>query len=258
MNKLIYTALFLTISLIVKSQNSCDFIMNIQNYQDSVKLKYVGDHHIIDSATFDINTYLTFFDNIEIEKDYKIGVYFFDNFLDGNPYLFAIRDGEEFKTNNKKSLYEFLNKKEIRAKNHIVPKDSEIGFLQYLFFCEMGEQFALKWHSNYNEKFILCSKKKFEEVINEFKKYNQPQTGENEAETSAFFQVNLEELDKFAQINPDVKIEMTNEFCEVTWIEDRTHRGIYKCKYKIQRQFPYKIEKINEERLLEISIGFLY
>lgn len=100
MNKLIYTALFLTISLIVKSQNSCDFIMNIQNYQDSVKLKYVGDHHIIDSATFDINTYLTFFDNIEIEKDYKIGVYFFDNFLDGNPYLFAIRDGEEFKTNN--------------------------------------------------------------------------------------------------------------------------------------------------------------
>jgi len=121
----------------------------------------------------------------------------------------------------------------------------------------MGEQFALKWHSNYNKKFIICTKNKLDEVINEFKKYNQPQTGENEAEMPDF-QVNLEELDKFSQINPEVKVEMTKEFCEATWIEDRIHSGIYKCKYKIQRQFPYKIEKINEERLLEITIGFLY
>jgi len=94
-------------------------------------------------------------------------------------------------------------------------------------------------------------------VLNEFKKYNQPQTGDAETEMPAF-QVDLGELDKLSQIDPTVEIEMTNEFCEVSWIEDRTHDGIYKCKYKIQRQFPYKIDKINEERLLEITIGFLY
>lgn len=257
MIRLIYITIILLIPLIAKPQEYCDFIQNVQDYQDSVKLNHVGDYDILDSKTFDVKTYISLFDNIEIEKGYKIDVYYFDNFLDGNPYLYALRDDEELKTKNKKSLYDFLNTTEIRAKSHIFPKDFEKGFLQYLFFCEMGEQFALKWHSNYNEKFIICTKNKLDEVINEFKKYNQPQTGENEAEMPAF-QINLEELDKFAQINPEVKIEMTNEFCEVTWHEDRTQSGIYKCKYKIQRQFPYKIEKINEERLLEITIGFRY
>jgi len=257
MIKLIQLTIVLLIPFIAKSQDYCDFIQNVQNYQDSVELKQVGDSDILDSETFDVRTYTSLFDNIEIENEYKIGVYYFDNFLDGNPYLYALKDGEEFKTRNKKSLYDYLNKTEIKARNHIFPKDSEEGFLQYLFFCEMGEQFALKWHSNYNAKFIICTKKKLDEVLNEFKKYNQPQTGDAETEMPAF-QVDLGELDKLSQIDPTVEIEMTKEFCEVSWIEDRTHDGIYKCKYKIQRQFPYKIDKINEERLLEITIGFLY
>ncbi len=243
--------------MIAKSQDYCDFIENVQNYQDSVKLKHTGDCDIIDTVTFDIDTYLSSFDNIVIERNIKLMYISLIYFLDGNPYLYALKNDQRLNDKNKKSLYKFLNKSEIRAKNHIIPKDTEIGFLQYLFFHEMGEQFALKWHSNYNEKFILCSKKKLDEVINEFKKYNQTQTGENEAEMPAF-KVDLQALNKIAQINPAVEIELTNEFCAITWIEDRTHRGIYKCKYKIQRQFPYKIEKINEEQLLEITIGFLY
>jgi len=111
MIRLIHITIILLIPLIAKPQNNCDFIQNVQDYQDSVKINHVGDYDILDSKTFDVKTYISFFDNIEIEKDYKIGVYFFDNFLDGNPYLFAILDCEEFKTNNKKSLYEFLNKK---------------------------------------------------------------------------------------------------------------------------------------------------
>jgi hypothetical protein len=257
MTKLIQITIFLSISLIANSQDYCDFIQNVQNYQDSVILKYNGDCDVIDSETFDINTYLSSFDKIDVEKDYKIGVYFFDNFLDGKPYLYALKNDQVLNDRNKRSLYKYLNQPEISAKNHIVPNDSDEGFLQYLFFHEMGDQFALKWHSNYNEKFIICTKKKLEEVINEFKKCNQPQTGENETETPAF-QVDLQELNKLTEINPNVEIELTNEFCTITWIEDRTHIGIYKCKYKIQRQFPYKIERINEEQILKITIGFFY
>ena len=259
MNKLIHLTLLLMISLIAKSQDYCDFIENVQNYQGSAKLKHIGDYDVIDSATFNINTYLSSFDNIEVEKEYRIGVYFFDNYLDGNPYLYALKNDQKLdnNNNNNKSLYDFLNKTEIRAKKHIVPKDSEKGFLQYLFFCEMGEQFALKWHSNYNKKFIISTKKKLDTVIKEFKKYNQIKTDSNTTEMPAF-QVDLQELNKFAQINPTVEIEMTKEFCIITWIEDITHSGIYRCKYKIQRQFPYNIEKMNEELLLKITTGFLY
>lgn len=257
MNKLIFIALILTTSLFAKSQDYCDFIENVQKYQDSVKLIHTGEFDFIDPGTFDIDTYLSLFDNILVEKKFEIGVYFFDNFHDGNPYLYVLKSEYKLNDKNKESLYIFLNKPETRAKNHIFPKDSEIGFLQYLFFCEMGEQFALKWHSNYDEKFILCSKKKLDEVINEFKKYNHIQTEQDETEMPAF-QVDLKELNKFAQINPTVEIELTKGFCLITWIEDRTHSGIYKCQYNIQRQYPYKIEKMNEELLVEITIGFIY
>jgi len=94
MNKLIIITLILTTPLIAKSQDYSDFIQNVQNYQDSVKLIHSGYYDIIDSETFDIDSYLSLFDNIVIEKEYKIGVYFFDNFLDGNPYLYALKNDE--------------------------------------------------------------------------------------------------------------------------------------------------------------------
>jgi hypothetical protein len=257
MNKLILIPLFLTVSLMAKSQDYCDFIRNVQDYQDSVKLKHSGDYDVIDSETFDVNTYLSSFDLLEVEREYKIGVYFFDNFLDGNPYLYALKNDQKLKVTNKKALYKFLERTEVRAKNHIVPKDAEKGFLQYLFFCEMGEQFALKWHSNNNRKSILCSEEKRDQVVNELKNYNQTQTEDDEIEMPDF-QVDLQELDKFAQIIPAVEVEMLNDFCEISWIEYRTHSGIFKCKYQIQRQSPFKIKKISEERLLEINMGFIY
>lgn len=257
MNRLILLITITTISMIAKSQDYCNSIQNIQNYQDEVRLIRSGEFDIIDPNTFNIETYLSKFDNILVEKGYNIETYFFDNFLNGNPYLCALKNNQKLKGENTNSFYTFLNKPEVRAKNHISPKDSEIGFLQYLFFCEMGEQFALKWHSNYNEKYIICSNKKLDEVITEFRKNNQPKTEEEET-TMPAFGVNLEELDKVSQINPAIEIDFSNEYCSITWIENRTHSGFYKCKYKIQRKSPYIIEKINEERLLGIMIGFLY
>jgi hypothetical protein len=257
MKKLIFIITISVVPLIAKSQDYCDFIQNIQNYQDSVKLKHIGDYDVIDSTTFNINTYLSTFDNIEVENGYKIGIYYFDNFLDGKPYLYALKNDQTLKAKNNKTLYTLLNKAETRAKNHITPKDSVKGFLQYLFFAEMGEQFALKWHANYNEKYIICTNEKLEEAVNELKEYNQVETDTGETELPRYI-VDLHKLNRFAQIDPNIEIDLTNEYCTITWIENRTHNGCYKCKYKIQRQFPYRIEKISEELLLEITIGFLY
>ncbi len=248
MNKLVFLILFLTMSLIVKSQNSCDFILNVQEYQDSVKLKRVGDCDIIDSTTFDVNTFLTFFDNIEFDKDYSIGVYFFDNSFDGNPYLYAVKYDEELKDKHKhkKSLHKYLNNPELRAKNHIVPMDSEEGFLQYLFFYELGEQFALKWHSNYNEKRIICSSDILDSVINDLK-------------TSEWITADALGLKKLKEAaSPNIEIEKTDQYYIITWLENRTHIGIFKCTYRISRERPHLIDKIKEEKLLDIYMNFAY
>lgn len=255
--RFIILTLVAIIPLLSKSQSYCDVIERIQNYQDSVKLKRSSDFDILDSSTFDIHQYLSFFDEIEIEEGIKIDVYYFDNFLDGNPYLYALKVGQKLITQNKKSTYIFLNRDEIRAKNHIKPKDTNNGFLEYLFFSEFGEQFALKWHANYNNKYIICSNKRLDAVVNEFLKYNKIDTLENERELPSFA-VDLRELDTFAQIDPSIKIVSTDKTITIKWIENRTHDGIYASTYVIQRQFPFEIKKIKDDILLKITIGFLY
>lgn len=245
MKNMFLVALFLTISLIARSQDYCDFIQNIQNYQDSVKLKHIGDYDVIDSATFDINTYLSSFDNIEIKKDYKIGVYFLDNFLDGNPYLYALKDDQKLKDKNRESLYNFLSKTEIRAKNQIVPKDSECGFLQYLFFYEMGEQFALKWHSYYDEKRIICSSDKLNSIISELA-------------TSEIFSADSLGLKKLKEVSPKIIIEKSDKYYIISWLENRTHSGIFRCTYQISIKKPNKIDRIKEDKLLDIFMNFIY
>jgi len=240
-----FLLIILILPLISKAQDYCLFIQNIQNYQDSVKLKSVGERNIIDSSTFDIHKYLSFFDSVEVERGIRIGVYYFDNFLNGNPYLYAVKNKQSLNDSNLKALYKYINKPELRAKNHIIPKDSENGFLQYLFFSEMGEQFALKWHSYYNEKLIVCSQEKLLNVINELSK-------------SDLFSADSIGLEKLKDVSPKITIERNEKDFIVTWLENRTHSGIYRCSYLIERKAPFSIVKINEERLLEIQMNFIY
>ena len=260
MDQLKYILIFIIALKIfpIYSQDYCDIIQSIQNYQDSVKLKSTKRCDIIDPKTFDLTTYLKFFDKIEVEEGYKIGVCYFDNFADGSPYLYAIKENKELKDNNKKSLYKLFNSKECQAKYHVKPTPSDIGFLQYLFFYKMGEQFALKWHSNYNEEYIICSTKKLSKVVAEFRKYNQSAERDNDEIESPPFIVDVMELNKIEQINPAVEVESFNDYYLIEWIENRTHDGIYKCKYKIQNQAPFDILLVNEELLLKITPGFLY
>lgn len=229
----------------VKSQNLCNFILDVQRYQDSVKLKLMGDCNIIDSTTFEIDTYLKFFDNIGFDRGHRIDVYFFDNVLDGNPYLYAVKHDKKLKHKNKKSMYKLLNNPKLRAKNHITPKDLDEGFLQYLFFYELGEQFALKWHSNYHEKRIICSSDMLNSVIHDLK-------------TSDMFTADSIGLIKLKEVSPQISIESTKKYYIITWLENRTHTGIFKCTYQISRKRPNTIDKIKEEKLLDIDIDFIY
>lgn len=115
--------------MIAKSQDYCNFMQNIQNYQDEVRLIRSSEYDIIDPNTFNIGTYLSKIDNILVEKGYNIEIYFLDNFLDGNPYLYTLKNNQKLKGENTNSFYTFLNKPEVRAEYHVSPKDSEIGFL---------------------------------------------------------------------------------------------------------------------------------
>jgi hypothetical protein len=120
----------------------------------------------------------------------------------------------------------------------------------------MGEQFALSWHSNYDYKYVVCSRQKLNSLIDSFRSCIIDDSSDEEIEFD--FSVDANELKELEQTDPEITINSNKDHYIISWIENRTHRGVYRCTYKIQKQYPYKIEMIREKLLMSIEIGFLY
>jgi len=277
--KMIFIPVILFFSVTISAQDLCSFILRVQDYQDSVKIKFNGNEDQIDSNTFNLNTYLNYFDKLSVQLDQKVGIYYFDNFLDGKPYLYAIKKSQTFdrvidsltshkviienrrvKLKKNHAIFWYINNE--KAKNILIPEDSELGFLQYLFFNVMGEQFALKWHSNYDEKYIICDHDQLVNLrdrLGDQKSYSEMRTSDQEVEIELEpFTVDRTELEILINHPAQINITHNPDFYYITWLENRTHSGIYECTYKIDRNKPYRIETISENLLLHIYINFIY
>lgn len=130
--------------------------------------------------------------------------------------------------------------------NNLIPDGSQEGYLQYLFFNQMGEQFALFWHSYYGEKTVLCDKKDVEYFLS----YYRESKGSFEYEENKIR--NLLNFD----LSPAVELDSTN--CTIRWYEIYTHGGIYKNTYTIERRYPFRVKNIANEQIATISPKFLY
>ncbi|MDR1115791.1 MAG: hypothetical protein LBL33_06560, partial [Tannerella sp.] len=184
----LFIILFLT-AFIAKAQISeTAFIEKVQTYQDSVKIRRGRDmfDDTLDPATFNIKDYMKMFNTLKLKNpEHEYGCFYFDNFLDGKPYIYTgnhdfdimehVRAGagkaeleDEEQRFIRGELYRFLNDSVNRACNNVIPEDCVEGYLQYLFFREFGEQFALKWHAANKQKRIICTRKDIEKIVDEY------------------------------------------------------------------------------------------
>jgi hypothetical protein len=267
--KLIIVLLGLSSFYSLNAQKKCDFIKKIQNYQSSVEINLLTAIPTIDNSTFDLTNYLRMFDRLTISSGKKCEMFYSYHLLGGNPIIYVIPDTLnltdyiENKINEKPELRnELKNEHEIeilrqnimdgfvynssaRAFNNMIPDNTDEGYFQYLFFCVMGEQFALFWHSNYYKKRIICSKKDIKGVINEYR-------------NNELFVVDKKLLKSLSDINPSPLIKSDETKCTITWYELETHKGLYRRTYEIDRKTPFKIREINKNKLLDIRITFVY
>lgn len=299
---LISCILFLGILLISRAQNSTRFIKQVRQYQDSIKMDRKTYYKTIDPTTFNLNYYMHLYNKIHLDTKLEYDYVFFDNRLDGKPYIFvrehsfdlgkyleqeaskALRtssrtriyktekprivhpkpfqflndsaiiepaeeilefNDEEYNGFIKHKLYRFLNDSINRAYNRVVPEDSEEGYIQYLFFREMGEQFALKWHESYNEKSVIANAIDIKQILIKYT-------------NNSAFECNQKDLKKISKIDPTPCVKLDKDSCIITWYEIETHRGIFKRTYSISRSFPYCIQRLVNTCLLEINITFVY
>ncbi len=133
-----------------------------------------------------------------------------------------------------------------KACNNLTPDDSRDGYLQYLFFNQMGEQFALFWHSYYMEKTVICDKRDIEYYLNYYGKRK---------DSFKYSEKEISDL-LHADLSPVVELDSTD--CKITWYEIHTHRGIFKKTYSIERKYPFRVKNIYNESITSISPNFFY
>lgn len=241
----------------LSAQDFCKFIQDVQQYQSSIKLNRNGEDVAIDTSTFNIKSYLIFFDKLKVDDRKKVDIYYQYNWGAGEPCLYAIDTNKNIdKIIDSLSLllkeesricliFKYTGDSTRSALNYLTPENSRIGFLQYLFFARMGDQFALYWHSNYGKMNIICTK----EMINSFIK---------EHTDNDWFNVDKESLEKLSNISPNIDFEESENQFKISWLENRTHSGVYKCLYSIDKQPPFKISLVDEELIARINIQFVY
>jgi len=280
-SKLLLLVIFSLYFVTSKSQVNIDFIEKIQNYKEVIEIVHtdIFANDYLNPATFNIKTYMEMYPAIKIRrKNYIFDYQYFDNFLDGKPYIYVkkknfnlmkhinkmadVRNLEEKERFNfiNMCLYSFLEDPLYRAKKNIYPMNTEEGYLQYLYFYEFGELFALKWHANYKKKYVISRKQEIEEIINQCAEHQQFADTVSDTEqilrreisycdTDALQQFLLQDSIISIQFNPDNAI--------IKWLEFE-RRGVFGRTYKIMRTHPYQIELIDEKRLVEIENLPLY
>jgi len=254
----------------------CEFIEAVQSYQQKVKTIYPDGYRILDPNTFDINTYFGFFDRISVKRGFRIDALYYGSSADGSPYLCGLNAKQNIdyayeliSNNNKRNreteqegletlltdsnkseedkeidytklLFEFI--RETNIKQFIVPEDSDYGFFQYLFLLEMGNQFALFWHSYYNRKYIFYSIEPVEELVNRINK-------------SGVYIIQDDDLQRLKQSSLVPDIIKKTDFYQITWFEYRQFKSIYKCVYEIERKEPFDIILVSSVEVLPFKTG---
>jgi hypothetical protein len=275
---ILFIMLFLT-AFIAKAQISeTVFIEKVQTYQDSVKIKWGRDlfEDALDPATFNIKDYMKMFNALKLKDPiHEYGCFYFDNFLDGKPYIYTgnhdfdimehVRAGagkiemedEERERFIRSELYRFLNDSVNRACNNVIPEDCVEGYLQYLFFREFGEQFALKWHAANKKKRIIYTRKDIEKIMDEYGTNQISPCDSAEAETP-LFECDPVELNELLTVNPVPVICLDADNCLISLYEIEPHNGIYRRTYSIGRFYSYNIILKDEKKLVDITSNFIF
>lgn len=278
----------------VQSQDFTSFIQEVDDYKRSVKFNMSFTD--IDSATFNLKEYLDKFDKIKVQNGFLLDYKFFDNVLDGKPYIYAKTDSfeldeflkqetlksisidtiykQEIKINNK-TPFDFQNKIEkpkeftiqynpdsynsvYHRKLYNFLKDSVNRGYNYIIPTDNKEgYFQYLYFKEYGEKF--CTK--WHEAYNSKRiivnKDEILKLIKNYSHDEFCEKSEFQKLKKLKTINPTPQIELGDNYCRITLVEEEFY-GIYKRTYRIYRTFPHIIKVECEDILVKICPNIMF
>jgi hypothetical protein len=256
-----------------------NFIEKIQDYKEKVKIVFnaQSERSSIDPGTFNIKTYMAMYPAIKIQnKNYLFDYYYYDIFTEGKPYIYV----RNKKFNVVRHIYKKADKRNLqgrvrevfirwklsefvadscnKASNNVYPKETDEGYLQYLYFNNFGEIFALRWHADYNNKKVISNKQEIANLLQQYYEQKKDLDEINNTLMTIFVSCDTTELQHFLLSDSICSLQFNSDAVIIRWIELEDWGGVFERTYKIMRNNPYPIELINERRLMEITKNFIH
>jgi hypothetical protein len=266
--RVIMVLLFSFFTTNISSQDNIDFLRTVKQYQDSVKFVLPWrTPPIIDTTTFNINTYLRIFNKLKLPSGLKCQYTYRYDGSSGTPLLYVVKDSfdlesyleketkEYFKQNNfdttkitpkdtkfiKRIVAHYRYAYQNSLQKFIIPEDSKAGYLQYLYFNQFGEEFAM---DGYTLSVIFST----DELKRLYKFYL----------NDKHFTYDKEKFKGLLNLNTSPIIEMGKNSCLITWYEIYILTGIFKRTYEISRSTPYTVVKKEDIKILDIVDDRIY
>lgn len=178
--------------------------------------------------TIKIEKYFDLLPNISIEKGWKVDYGYHKDQHGGSPRIFAYKKCYQTELNQNKYLPP--NKAENYLK-HINLDGTKDSYLQYIILILLGNQFALYWHSNYNDKEIIFTKNAIEKILKRKDDY---------------FRFEEKFKDIARNINPEPNIKINIEKVLVRIVIFTKWGGFIEHTYHIDRNFPRQLLPPNQ------------
>ena len=214
--------------------------------------------HLIDpeseptEALFDPNQLLRPLEHLSLQPGYTLDfVYKFDG-SGGRPYLYARKTSDTPFENVDafQTSLEACKKENPQGGCHyyefIDIDGTPEGYFQWILLRMMGDQFYLYWHAGYNDKEIIASQARLEELVNRLKN---GESGVPISETKSRQALKLDPL-------PKITIQEENVTLRILWFTK--WGGFTESIYTITTAAPHRIIDQQDTLLLEYDCGILF
>lgn len=201
-----------------------------------------------DGKSFDIDLYMRLYDALECPNRYVTLVQF-----KGRPYLLAVP--REIKIQDITNFLSGYSNKQLRtakdddvdsiigfldARTNMQCEDSPMGYVQLLHFAKYGDNFNL---SECYEIGVNCVVTTKQQVARFAQKW---ESGMYDWEPDIWNRLK----DAAADLEP--RIELSDDYCIIEWVEIESECGMFRRKYRISRTRP-TIERISELSLAVVK-----
>ena len=175
---------------------------------------------------FKLTDYLSVLTNLSVEENWKLDYYYNKDGLGGYPVGFAYTGNDIPDDPSKRDPY----------LNHIKIDGTEDGFMQYTILSILGEKFLLFWHSNYNDTEIICTYEELNQLLSR--------------KDSSFYNFDDKFVEDAKTISPAPSVTFEDNQVIVRIIVFSKWGGLSERKYYIAKQFPHKIIKYDDTKVL--------